>query len=128
MKRTVTLLIVISALFLIAPAASKPSVSHTTFYQQNLEHGEKMTFGVQFETEDVEYATANAYRGWENVGYTPLTDRQGDNFFAGSLGPFDGGQSYTVEIKGCNAENECVTVSKDRYVDCQVGMFDSCWR
>ncbi len=118
----------ISALLLTPLASAKPGIDHTTFYQQQLEDGEKITFGVQFEDpeSDISHATASLHLDGQEIGFTPLLDRQGDEFYAGSLGPVKGGNTYRVKIKGCNNEGGCVVEHYRREAHCSLGAFGAC--
>lgn len=114
--KKLAIVITIAGIMFIPQAASQPEITHTDFYQADLTHGEMITFGVQFEGPgDVTHAMATLRNGGKEVDYTPLLDRNGDDFYAGELGEVKGGNTYQVEIKGCNTSNECTTETFNRH-------------
>jgi hypothetical protein len=126
MKRMVLAVLLLS---LLTPfASSNPEITYDRFYQQELQDGEMITFGLQFEDSgsDVTHAVASLDREGREVDFTPLLDRNEDDFYAGELGPVKGGNTYTVEIKGCNADGGCVTETYLREASCRIGVFGSC--
>ena len=117
----------ISILVLTPAATSKPEVTYREFYQEDLQSGEMMTFGLQVEDSvDVDYVTATSYSDGVESDFTPLLDRNDDDFFAGSLGPVEGGNTYRIVVEACNTENECSTESFRREASCSVGLMGSC--
>lgn len=126
MKKLLIIGLVLSAF--ASPALSKPEMENVDFYQERLTGGEKITLGVQFRDSeaDMTYAVASLEAGGEEKDFTPLLDRDNDDFFAGDLGPVEGGQRYIVEIKGCNDEGLCTEKEFERKTYCNIGIFGSC--
>jgi len=114
-------------LILVSPAYSSPEITYTDFYQKNLETGEDIIFGVQFEgPADMSHATATLNRDGEEIGFSPLLDRNDDHFYSGSLGPVEDSGTYQVEIKGCNSKGDCTTEKFEREVTCPLGLDSTC--
>jgi hypothetical protein len=117
----------ITVLVLTPLASAQPEITYTDFYQKELKGGEDIVFGIQVEdSTDVEYSAATLKRDGEEIEFTPLLDRNGDDFFAGSLGPVEGGNTYTVELEACNVEGECTTETSIRKSHCRIGVFGNC--
>ncbi len=117
----------ISMLFFTPTATSKPEITYTEFYQEDLESGEMITFGLQVEdSAEFSHVTATSYSNGLESDFTPLLDRNDDDFFAGSLGPVEGGNTYRVVVEACNTDNQCSTESFHREASCKIGLMGSC--
>ncbi|WP_414837053.1 hypothetical protein [Candidatus Nanohalococcus occultus] len=104
MKRA---LLIILTLSLIPFAISQtPEHQNTDFFSnEDISPGEEITFGVQYGQGDrIDYATASLYNGATEVSYTPLVDRDGDNFYTGTLGGTQVLEDYRLVIKACNSD------------------------
>jgi hypothetical protein len=125
--RKLTACIAVAFLLMTPLASAKPEITFKDFYQVELEGGEEITFGIQTEDSvDVNRASATLKLDDREIESTSLLDRNGDDFYAGSLGPVEGGNTYTVELEACNVRDECTTESVERRAHCSIGLFGTC--
>ena len=111
-----------------AVGASKPYIERTDLQENRINHGDQITFGVQFKDPEasMNYATADLKLDGEKVDVSPLYDRNNDGFYVGSFGSVEGGEVYTVEVRGCNHSGSCTTEKFQKKTYCKISILDSC--